>query len=201
MKKLYTMLVTLAIFGFVAIIASCNDKNSNGNGNGGDNNGGTINLSNKNNVYFTLDGKKYKLWDKYTVQDLINAGYSFDPSLDLNGEYDGLELEGDYSQSVHLYKNNMDKVYVDIIFHQYWEKGVLKDRVICGFHSAWGEWETIGGLNEKSTREDVIKVLGEPSAQHEKMLMYDLFKKYDFSITFYFWGSSCSVQLYCDFGD
>jgi len=129
MKK--TSVIALALVLVISLLAACGGDDGGsapadvqsdapavtGTENGGDAPasayGDKVDLSDKNIYFAIIDGVKYSIVDNFTLQDLINAGYSAEPDTDFDrmvnyGIYVGDELFDVY---IKMYKDGVEKVY------------------------------------------------------------------------------------------
>jgi len=188
---------TMTVSGFGDETMDVTFTKEGGGGGGGGGGDGTIDWTDPKNAFVIIGGVKYQLYDKYTVQDFLNAGYTVDPELDINQEYSVFDLNGPTSESFLMYKNGEG---FGVIPAQYWNIMVLKDYVISGFIAS--NMSVAGGLKPgQSTRDDVLKLFGAPSSQNSIMLFYGEMK-YDIFYTFYFMNSDnmvSSIEIQCFF--
>ena len=182
MKKILAIALILILA--LSLLTACGEDSGNDfddNGNGGDINEGKVALLNdKKNVFVVINGKTYNLYDKYTVQDLVNDGFEFEEAYDLTKkEEEGYSIvknlvfvtDFDYKDGLGTYKATFFKAKADTpIEEEYW----LKDCVINEFIIPNNMLvSTVGGLTSGCTKEDVLKVFGEPTTKNEIMLFYN----------------------------
>ena len=146
-------------------------------------------LDDKDNVFIVIDGVKYNLYDRITVQDLIDAGFT--TKLDLNDEYTAYDqkLDGSKSGSMQMYKEgfNIHGKYFEIMPKlSYGVNSVLKECLVAEFTVKYVydsqnigynnvDISVLGGLptSDKCSRDDILAVFGEPTTQNEIMLFYN----------------------------
>ena len=127
--------------------------------------GQTVDMDDFSNYFAVIDGVTYYLPDGCTLQDLLDAGYTVDPELDINqpvnyGVYVGENFTDVY---VGLYKTGVEKVYFRAYPHNPNADPIpLKDCAIYGisFFNREADISIVGGLSIGSAPEDFAVVFG-----------------------------------------
>ena len=197
MKKV--LMIMLALLMAVALLTACGDsegEKSDGKSAGKD--GEVVLLNDNENIFVIINDKKYNLYDKYTVQDLVDAGLEFEEERDLTKKEEkgysmGKKLvfvkEVPYKDRAGTYKTTFFTAKADVpLGEEYW----LKDCVISDFTfpdrsgSIDPPISIVGGLTGGCTKDDVLKVFGDPTTKNEVMLFYNNNPTRDPYFYFYF---------------
>ena len=175
LKDRFNLRKVAIIFACLAVATtflSCK-KDSKNNGNEG-----KFHWSNKSNIFVVIDSVKYNLYDRITVQNLIDAGYTLDDKLSANQEYNiSDDLRGETASTISMYKDGRKYFNVKPILPIV-GKAVLKNCVIDEFYITYYSYNeknisVMGELKSKCTKEEVQDVFGNPTKQNNTLLFYN----------------------------
>ena len=175
-KRILSTLQIIAVILTLSLLTACG-------GDGGGATGGTtgapagtvvtkVDPNDKNNYFAVIDGKKYSFYDDFTMQDLLDDGYTADPACDMErevkpGVYVGESL---FDINISMFKKGVEKYYFKAYPVNLTDAPVpLKDCNVYGiyFFNKEANIKIAGGLTVGITQKNFKDVFGEPGTKAE----------------------------------